>query len=70
MLDINKRLSNLESMLSLISNEYNTNLATHNEIEAARQEIFNEIEQLQVDVSALEKTIEVITQITTTAQGR
>jgi chromosome segregation ATPase len=65
-----ERIENIGAALTDLTNKYNTEAATDDELEAVRVEIFEQIQQLKEEVEALEKTLAIVEDIIAAAQGR
>jgi len=69
MLTPSERIGNIESAIVDLTNKYNQR-ATDDELEAVRSKIFDEdIETLKSNILTLERTLVIIKEILTTAQG-
>jgi len=72
MIDLDKRLNIIESALTMLANDQ-LKLVTDDELVDTRIEIFEKIEQIQIDTSAIEHQLDLLENIITditTQQGR
>ena len=72
MIDLDKRLNIIESALTMLANEQ-SKLVTDDELVDTRIEIFEKIEQIQIDTSAIEHQLDLLENIITditAQQGR
>lgn len=72
MIDLTKRLQNIEASLNMLAYDQ-SQLVTDDELVDARIEIFSRVEQLQIDISAAEKQTALLEDIINNAkqqQGR